>query len=75
MAALFQCQALTSGERDDIQQLLTTPIRANELLLNKLMLKDGRSFDCFVTALIETDQEHIAHILKYEGNGDILTTC
>ena len=73
MGRLFQSEVFTPRERDDIQQLLPTPVRANEQLLNTLMLKEDRAYDCLLKALIETDQGHIADILKCEGN-DLLST-
>lgn len=68
VAELFQNDFLTTRERDDIQQLSSTPVRANEQLLNALMLKDDRAYGCFLTALSNTDQTHIAEILNCEGN-------
>lgn len=68
VAELFQNEVFTAKETDDIQHLLSTAIRANEQLLNTLMLKDDRAYGCFLRALIGTDQNHIADILKYEGN-------
>ena len=73
MADLFQSKVLTVKERDDIQHLLSTPVRANEQLLNTLMLKDDQSYDCFLTALGNTDQTHIAEILHCEGTDKLFT--
>lgn len=73
VSKLFQSEVLTPRERDDIRQLLSTPVRANEHLLNTLMLKDNRAYDCFLATLMETDQGRIADILKCEGN-DLLST-
>lgn len=72
MAELFQNNVLDVKERDDIQQLLPRPVRSSEELLNILMSKDDRAYDCFLTALTNTDQKHIADILTGEGNDRLL---
>ena len=68
VAKLFQSEVLTAKERDEIQNLSSIPVKASEQLLNALMSKDDRAYDCFLRALIETDQKHITSILQNEGN-------
>lgn len=62
-------QKLTDQEKDSIDQFQSIPIRAKEELLNVVMKKPKDVYDAFLSALNNTNQQHIVQMLVSEAVG------
>lgn len=70
VAAMYEKEKLTSKEFEQIQQLRSTPIRANEELLGIITRKPKDVFECFLSVIKDTNQLHLYQMLVSGDNGE-----
>ena len=72
IATMYEEEKLTQTEFEQIRNLQSTPIRANEELLSIIARKPRDVFDCFLSIVKHTNQLHLYQMLvsvddsKYE---------
>jgi len=63
-STLFSMGILTDKDRQRVEGMGPVPHQRNEKILDILYRKSERHFEMFVIALEETEQEHVAELLK-----------
>ena len=74
VAALYQARHLSDQERQRINSQPTMFDRANQLL-DVLSKKPMEAYQCFLDALISTNQSHLAHLLRNTGDMHNCACC